>query len=97
MRLVLDTSGFYALIDRREPAHASCNAAALRYDDRIVPPLVLAEVDYWCRKRGGGPTVFELLTREINAGTYVLERLTEEDLLRAAELEVTYADLDLGL
>ena len=31
------------------------------------------------------------------AGTYVLEAFPEEDLARAAELELAYADLELGL
>ncbi|HEX6512378.1 MAG TPA: PIN domain-containing protein [Chloroflexota bacterium] len=97
MALVLDTGGILALIDRREPAHAACTAAALQFHDLIVPALVLSEMDYWCRKRGRGPQAFELLASDITAGTYILEPFTEQDLTRAAELEVTYADLDLGL
>ncbi|HLY64794.1 MAG TPA: PIN domain-containing protein, partial [Chloroflexota bacterium] len=37
------------------------------------------------------------LAADIAAGAYRLEGLSEEDLSRAAELEVAYADLDLGV
>src|SRR5579884_2927814 len=97
MGFVLDTSGLYALIDRREPAHERCNAAALGFQELIVPALALVELDYWCRKRGGGPRAFEAFAAELAAGHYVLADITETDLGRAAQLGSTYADLDLGV
>jgi predicted nucleic acid-binding protein len=97
MALVLDTSGLYALLDRADPDHERCVSAAEAFSDFIIPALVLVEVDYWLRKRGGGPEAFAALTAEIASGAYRLEQAEVEDLLRAAELEVQYADLGLGL
>ena len=97
MALILDTGGIYALLDRGDPDHRRCVAAADRFDEFIVPPLVLVEVDYWCRKRGGGAVGFSQFVSDIHAGAYRLEDLTEGDLTRAAELETTYTELDLGV
>ncbi len=97
MALVLDTSGLYALLDRADPDHGRCVAAARRFTELIVPALVLVEVDYWCRKRGGGPESFARFMSDLVAGAYHLESVTEADFQRAAELEVTYGELDLGV
>lgn len=58
---------------------------------------MLVEVDYWCRKAGGGVKAFQQLVDDVAAGAYRLEDLTADDLRRAAELEVSYRNLDLGL
>jgi predicted nucleic acid-binding protein len=97
MALVLDTSGVYALLDRNDPDHQRCVAAAEQFDDFVVPPLVLVEVDHWCRKRGGGADGFARFVSDICSGAYRLEQLTEADLTRAAEVETTYTELDLGV
>ena len=97
MALVLDTSGLYALLDRADPDHARCVRSTRRFADFVIPSLVLVEIDYWCRKRGGGPQSFARLVSEIAAGAYRLAEMTEADYLRAAEVEVTYQNLDLGV
>ena len=94
--LVLDTSGLYALLDRADPAHQRCATVAREFSALIVPTFTLIEVDYWCRKRGGGPESFALLISDIRAGAYALEG-NEADIERAVELEVAYRDLDLGI
>ncbi|MBO0705108.1 MAG: PIN domain-containing protein [Candidatus Dormibacteraeota bacterium] len=95
--LVLDTGGLYALLDEAEPAHDRCVATLDGFDELVLPPLVLVEVDYWCRKAGGGVKAFQQLVDDVAAGAYRLEDLTADDLRRAAELEVSYRNLDLGL
>jgi predicted nucleic acid-binding protein len=95
--VILDTGGLYALLDRTDPNHENAARAIADVDDLVLPPLVLAELDYWLRKLGGGPRAFASLVEDVTAGAYRLEALTEPDLARAAALGVTYADLDLGL
>jgi uncharacterized protein len=65
------------------------------HEDLVVPSCVLVEVDYWACKLLGEETwsIFD----DVASGAYRLEPLLLGDLQRAAELERTYADLDLGL
>jgi hypothetical protein len=58
---------------------------------------VLVEVDYWCRKGTGGPAAFSAFMGDVMAGAYRLERLDDDDIVRATKLETEYAGLDLGL
>jgi uncharacterized protein len=95
--LVLDTGGIYALLDSKDPDHGRCVAAISDAADLIVPPLVLVEVDYWCRKGTGGVAAFSAFMADVMAGAYRLESLDDTDILRATELETEYASLELGL
>jgi uncharacterized protein len=95
--LVLDTGPVLALLDAGDPAHESCveMVEALR-EDLVLPTCVLVEIDYWAHKLLGAEA-WDVFVADISAGAYRLEPLTLDDLLRAAELERHYADLDLGL
>ena len=94
--LVLDTSALVALLDADDEHHARCVALVDEVgEDLAIPSPVLVEVDYWARKRIG-PEAFRVLAEDLAAGAYRLLNLDEDDLLRAADLESTYADLDLG-
>ena len=95
--LILDTSGLYALLDAAEPEHERCIKTTSDFTDFVIPELVLVEVDYWCRKRGGGPQAFVGLMADVSAGAYRLEPMSRPDWDRAVALEVQYQDLDLGL
>lgn len=97
MALVLDTGPILALLDAGDPAHARSVAMVDRVrEDLVVPACVLVEVDYWIHELLG-PETWDVLVEDIASGAYRLEPLTVEDLLRCAELERQYADLDLGL
>ncbi|MGH9158115.1 MAG: type II toxin-antitoxin system VapC family toxin [Acidimicrobiales bacterium] len=97
MALVLDTGPILALLDRDDPDHRRCRAMVeAAREDLVVPPLVLVEVGYWTLKLLG-PEVWIAFVEDVSAGAYRLESLPVGDLERAAELEATYADLDLGL
>ena len=96
MALILDSSGVIALLNRADDAHARCVAAAAAADELIVPPLILVEVDYWCRKAAAS-TAFASFVADIHLGAYQLARLEMSDVVRAAELADTYASLDLGI
>jgi predicted nucleic acid-binding protein len=54
------------------------------------------EVDYWLIELGGTQVWVDFVA-DIVRGAYRLAHPTDADLARAAELERTYEDLDLGL
>ena len=96
MALVLDTGPIYSSLDRSDPDHDTVGRI-LREAPRphVVIAPVLVEVDYWVRKFLDVAS-FETLIGDIAAGRYALEALEPDDITRAAELERTYADGDLG-
>jgi predicted nucleic acid-binding protein len=95
--LVLDTSVVIALLSEDDPVHSNCVALVdeLR-EGLVIPALTLVEIDYWLRKRGDTNT-WGVLVGEIASGGYRLYSLDERELQRTAELELTYADLRLGV
>lgn len=64
-------------------------------EDLVVPAPVLVELDYWILKRLG-PAVWQVFVEDVVEGGYRLHHLDEKDLVRVAELERAYAELDLG-
>ncbi len=97
MSLVLDTGPVLALLDADDPAHARCVALLDEIDEPlIVVAATLVEIDYWIRKRLQ-PEVWSIFVEDIVSGSYLLDHLSADDLTRVAELETTYADLDLGM
>jgi predicted nucleic acid-binding protein len=97
MALVLDTGPILALLDAADPDHERCVELVEQLaEDLIVPSPVLVEVDYWTIKLLGYEA-WEIFVADLAGGAYRLEALELDDLRRAAELERTYANLDLGL
>jgi len=95
--LVFDTGPILALIDRTDPGHQRCTAMLSEVDETLVVPThVLVELNYWLRKRFG-PHPWRTFVGDIAAGAYRLYHPDEDDLVRAAEFEVQYASLGLGL
>jgi predicted nucleic acid-binding protein len=95
--LILDTGPILALLDAGDPAHERCIALVEGLqEDLVVPATVLVEVDYWALKLLGHDT-WTVFVEDLARGAYRLEAVTLADLQRAAELERTYASLDLGL
>jgi uncharacterized protein len=96
MALVLDTGPIVALLDAADPEHSRCVAMVEDVgEDLVVPTPVLVEVDYWLQKLYG-PAPWEAFVEDVARGAYRLHNTSEQDLVRAAELERTYASLDLG-
>src|SRR5438045_3116941 len=96
MSLVLDTGAIYASLDRSDPDHEAV-VGVLRTTPRphvIVEP-VLVEVDYWIRKLLDLP-VLDALVTDIVAGRYEFVALANGDLERIVQIELQYADADLG-
>ncbi|MBL8951600.1 MAG: PIN domain-containing protein [Myxococcaceae bacterium] len=88
--MILDTGGWLTALNGDEPhAQALEEASTL-----IVPGLVLAEVDYFLRRRRR--EMYRLLS-EISDGIYSYEAPTAADLVRARELDRKFAKTDLGL
>jgi uncharacterized protein len=94
--LILDTGPIVAALNSKDPDHERCAALLENMDDLLIPTPVLVEVDYWLVKLGG-PEVWSAFVADIERGAYRLAHATDADLKRAAELESTYHDLDLGL
>lgn len=97
MALVLDTGPIVGLLDAADPQHERC--VAMVHDTRedlVLPAPVLVEVDYWLHKLYG-PEPWQTFVEDVARGAYRLHQLDERQLLRAAELELTYRSLGLGL
>lgn len=97
MALVLDTGPIVALLNGTDPDHARCSAMVAEVnEDLVIPSYALVEVDYWLRKLRDSQ-LWKAFVIDVAAGAYRLYHPDEDDLLRAAELEVEYESLRLGL
>jgi uncharacterized protein len=95
--LVLDSGVLLAALDGADPDHEACaELIGETKEQRIVPALVLSEVDYWCHKRLDGGVWLGFL-EDILDGAYTVEDLTRADLERCHELQSTYTDLEVGV
>jgi predicted nucleic acid-binding protein len=95
--LVCDTNVLLAVLDADEADHMrSVEMMQATREDLVVPVPVLVELDYWLRKRHGSAPWREFVD-DVAAGAYRLHHLDERQLQRAAELEVTYDSIRLGL
>ena len=95
--IVLDTGGLYAALDANEALHGRAVAALVASaPPRILPPFVLAELDYLIATRVGHDAQLALLD-EIARGVYQLDPFSAEDVGLARRLMDRYADLRVGL
>ena len=97
MALILDTGPLLAALDAADQDHLRC--ARLLEDareDLIVPALVLAELDYWCRRRLPDGT-WRVFLDDVLSGVYRVEPPSSADLARCKELQERYADVTLGV
>lgn len=95
--LILDTGPVLALLDADDPDHARCvDMVEDVREDLAVPGTILVEVDYWVCKLLGRKA-WTTFVDDLVSGAYRLVQLDETDLRRAAELELAYDSLDLGL
>ncbi len=96
MTLILDTGPIVAALNEGDPDHRRCADLLAEAGDLLLPSPVLVEVDYWLVKLGGAK-VWSDFVADIIRGVYRIAHPTDADLVRAADLEQTYADLDLGV
>lgn len=97
MALVLDTGVIYAALDTNDLDHQACaDLVTATKEQLVVPATVLVEVDYWLRK-AGALRVWMDLCQDIYDGAYSIWPIDRDVLLRAAEVQVEYADQPIGL
>lgn len=95
--LVCDTGPLLAAIDLSDPDHDACRKLLEEAaEDLVVPLLVLAELDYWCHARLTSEA-WLIFLEDLLAGAYRAEPVTHPDLVRCAQIQTTYQDLELGV
>ena len=95
MALILDTGVVLAMLNQRDPKHRACSDLVHATTEPLVlPAAALFELDYWIRKQMG-IGAWRVFVEDVERGAYHLEPTTESDLLRAAELQEQYVDLEL--
>ncbi len=93
--ITLDTSGLFALMNRRDPAHSRARKALL--DDPgpyLVPAAVLGEITYLLERRYG-MRILDALLADLESGTFRVE-CGDDDVARVRVLVNRYAGLPLG-
>lgn len=97
MALVLDTGIVVALANRHDRHHEACvELVSTAREPLLLPAPTLVEIDYWFHKRFG-PDAWHQFVDDIGRGAFIVEPTAQADLVRAAELQRQYANLDLGL
>jgi predicted nucleic acid-binding protein len=96
MAVVLDAGPIVAAVNEGDINHRRCVPLMTNGEDFVIPSPVLVEVDYWLVKLVG-PQGWADFVQDLVSGAYRVVHPSEADLARAAELELAYADLRLGL
>ncbi len=92
--ITLDTSGLFALLNRRDPDHERTKTALLGVSSPyLVPAGILAEVAYLVEQRI--PSALDPFLTDLQSGAFSLD-CGESDLPRIRELVARYDDLELG-
>jgi hypothetical protein len=95
--IVADTGALVALIDGNDRHHVVVRDLFEEGgDDWVLPWAILPEVDYLVG-RFLGPRARAIWMSDLAQGLFTVEWGTAEDLRRAQQLCVRYADLDIGL
>jgi len=91
---LFDTGPLAAAIDRSDKHHARCAEflESLR-GPRLIPSTVVVEVCWLLEER---PDVEAAFLESVATGEFEYVAITNDDLLRMAELVRAYADLPLG-
>jgi uncharacterized protein len=95
--IIADTSGLYAIFNRRQPEHQAARTSVERDGGPLLlSPLVLAELDYFILTRLGAKAEKKVLA-ELRSPAYRLASFTDEDFRLASDVAVKYGDMELGL
>lgn len=96
MRVVADTGPLVAAANKRDKAHALSAALVSELGrDLVIPDPVLVEVDYLLRARVGRAAA-RLFLEAVAMGEHRVAFLSQGILRRAAEVDSSFEDLDLG-
>lgn len=93
---IFDTGFLFATLDERDPHHAACSAAYKKEFYPLLPDVVLPELAYLILRELEVEDLTAFL-RSVANGNFVVERTTNEDLLRAAEILEKYDDNNIDL
>jgi len=95
--MIVDTSALLAFFDRNEPDHVAVTSALSATDEPlVVPPYVVAELDYLVATRHG--TAAELaVIAELAGGAWDLPAFEAADLAVAHRVVQQYADQAIGI
>lgn len=94
--MILDTGPLVAAANRRDPDHETSKRFLLEARGTfVVPALVVAEATFMIERAGGAQAEARFL-RSLRAPRFNIQAPTPEDLDRAADLVLEYADLPLG-
>ncbi len=92
MTLIVDTGGLLSVLDGNQDDHdLFLEAVQTARGPLLVSPLILAELDHLILDRYGRQA--ELTAIEEIESAYQVERVEDEDLIRARHLLIRYADL----
>lgn len=95
--IIADTSGLYAIFNRRQSEHQAARAAVERDGGPLVlSALVLAELDYFVLA-GLGAQAEKTVLAELRSPAYQLAAFTDDDFQLASDVAIKYGDMQLGL
>lgn len=95
--IIIDTSGFLAAVDSRDPRHREvATALAGETPPFLLSPFVLAEVDYLSLTRWGVEKELAILDY-VSAGGFQLTPFDADDIQIARKIAARYADQEIGL
>lgn len=100
MIVVADTSGLLAAIDANEKEHLTCRAAVAQASLLVIPPFVLAELDYLVAKHLGEATAIATcadIAESVRRGDYEIATMSADILADATAVRSQYRPLALGL
>lgn len=92
--LVCDTSALLDYLSRAAPDHAAFRRAIDEAVARYVPGLVLAELDYFLRRKR---KVMAAFVEDLQSGAFTYVPASARHISRAMEIDRQYANLALGL
>src|SRR4051812_2391386 len=100
-QVFVDTSGFYALLDRRDGQHAQARdrfrQLALARSQMVLTNFIRAETHGLVLNRLGHHLAARFLEQIAIAPDTILLRVTEADEARALELVARYTDKDFSI
>jgi uncharacterized protein len=97
LKVVADTGPLVAAANRRDHAHSLAATLVTQLGrDLLVPDPVLVEVDQLLRTRVSSRAA-RLFLRAVAVGQHTVAFLSPGLLRRAVEIDMRFADLDLGL
>ncbi|MEH1794428.1 MULTISPECIES: type II toxin-antitoxin system VapC family toxin [unclassified Nostoc] len=88
---VADTGFVVALLNRSDTMHSVVTTVYIQQKQILLPQTVLAELAYLVGHNAGIPTVVAFL-QGLSASRFSLVALTDQDIIRVAEILDEYAD-----